>query len=89
VSQPALPPAKQDEHEWIRLEPSVTPILPDEISASLTTIRQQVTANKALILVPKERPEIFHPIAKELAAILRKSREDDIRQVELERHQSL
>ncbi|MGE3227282.1 MAG: hypothetical protein AB7I72_24630, partial [Parvibaculaceae bacterium] len=78
VSQPALPPAKQDEHEWIRLEPSVSPILPEEVSASLTTIRQQATANKASIVVPKEKPAILHPIAKELAVILRKSHEDDI-----------
>ncbi|MGE0006417.1 MAG: hypothetical protein AB7S92_12580 [Parvibaculaceae bacterium] len=62
--QPALPQAKQDEHEWIRLEPSVTSVLPEDVSASLTTVRQQATTNKASIVVPKEKPEILHPIAK-------------------------
>jgi hypothetical protein len=54
------------------------PLLPEDVSASLTTVRQHATANKASIVVPKEKPEILHPIAKELAATLRKSRQDDI-----------
>ena len=72
-----LPPLPKGESDWIRLEPKAPVNVPAQISAALASIRRKTAETAVRVVVPKEKPEILHPAARELTAILRKTREDD------------
>lgn len=78
VPRPPLPPSPKDEGDRIGLEPRSPSQVPEQLSEALASARQEVATNTVRIVVPKEKPENLHPAAKELAIILRKTREDDI-----------